>query len=39
MQEKLIRVTNNMVGEIESEDNIQVPGIGLLLRIQEALDE
>ena len=39
MQEKLIRATNELVGEVESEENIQVLGVGLLLRIQAALDE
>ena len=39
MQEKLIKATNELVGEVESEENIRVLGIGLLLRIQAALDE
>ena len=39
MQEKLIKTTNKLGGEVESEENIQVPAIGLLLRIQVALDE
>ena len=39
MQEKLIKATNELGGEVESEESIQVPGIGLLLRIQVALDE
>ena len=39
MQEKLIKATNELGGEVESEESIQVPAIGLLLRIQAALDE
>ena len=39
MQEKLIKATNELGGEVESEESIQVPAIGLLLRIQVALDE
>ena len=39
MQEKLIKATNELGGEVESEENIQVPAIGLPLRIQVALDE
>ena len=39
MQEKLIKVTNELGGEVESEESIQVPAIGLLLRTQAALDE
>ena len=39
MQEKLIKATNKLGGEVESEESIQVLGIGLLLRIQAALDE
>ena len=39
MQEKLIKATNELGGEVESEENIQIPAIGLLLRIQAALDE
>ena len=39
MQEKLIKATNELGGEVKSEENIQVPAIGLLLRIQAALDE
>ena len=39
MQEKLIKVTNELGGEVESEKKIQVLAIGLLLRIQVALDE
>ena len=39
MQEKLIKVTNELGGEVKSEENIQVPAIGLLLRIQAALNE
>ena len=39
MQEKLIRATNELGGEVKSEENIQIPAIGLLLRIQAALDE
>ena len=30
MQEKLIKATNELGGEVESEERIQVPGIGLL---------
>ena len=39
MREKLIKATNKLGGEVKSEENIQVPAIGLLLRIQAALDE
>ena len=39
MQEKRIKATNELGGEVESEESIQVPAIGLLLRIQVALDE
>ena len=39
MQEKLIKATNKLGGEVKSEENIQVLAIGLLLRIQAALDE
>ena len=39
MQEKLIKATNELGGEVKSEENIQVPAIRLLLRIQAALDE
>ena len=39
MQEKLIKATNELGGEVESEESIQVPAIGLLLRIQVAIDE
>ena len=39
MWEKLIKATNELGGEVKSEENIQVPAIGLLLRIQAALDE
>ena len=39
MQEKLIKATKELGGEVESGENIQIPGIGLLLRIQAALDE
>ena len=39
MQEKLIRAPNKLGGEVKSEENKQVPAIGLLLRIQMALDE
>ena len=38
MWEKLIRATNKL-GEVKSEENIQILAIGLLLRIQAALDE
>ena len=39
MQEKLIKATNELRGGVESEENIQIPAVGLLLRIQAALDE
>ena len=39
MQEKLIKATKELGGEVKSKENIQVPAIGLLLRIQAALDE
>ena len=39
MQEKLIKATNELGGEVESEENIQILAIGLLLRIQAALDK
>ena len=39
MQEKLIKATNKLGGEVKSEENIEVLAIGLLLRIQAALDE
>ena len=39
MQEKLIKATNKLGGEVKSKENIQVLAIGLLLRIQAALDE
>ena len=39
MQEKLIKATNELGGEVESEEHIQIPAIGLLLRIQAALDK
>ena len=39
MWEKLIKATNELGGEVKSKENIQVPAIGLLLRIQVALDE
>ena len=39
MREKLIKATNELGGEVKSEENIQVLAIGLLLRIQAALDE
>ena len=39
MQEKLVKATNKLGGEVESKESIQVPGKGLLLRIQAALDE
>ena len=39
MQEKLIKATNKLGGEVESKENIQVLAIGLFLRIQVALDE
>ena len=39
MREKLIKATNELGGEVKSEENIQVQAIGLLLRIQVALDE
>ena len=39
MWEKLIKATNKLGGEVKSEENIQILAIGLLLRIQVALDE
>ena len=39
MQEKLIKATKELGGEVESEENIQIWAIGLLLRIQAALDK
>ena len=39
MWEKLIKATNKLGGAVKSEENIQIPAIGLLLRIQAALDE
>ena len=39
MQEKLIKATNKLGGKVESKESIQVLTIGLLLRIQAALDE
>ena len=39
MREKLIKATNKLGGEVKSEENIQVLAIGLLLRIQAALEE
>ena len=39
MWEKLIKATNELREEIKSKESIQVLAIGLLLRIQAALDE
>ena len=39
MQEKLVKATNELGGDVESKESIQVLGKGLLLRIQAALDE
>ena len=39
MSNKLIKVANNLGNEIMNEENIKIPAVDLLLRIQAALDE
>ena len=39
VSDKLIKVANNLGNEIMNEENIKIPAIDLLLRIQAALDE
>ena len=39
MSDKLIKVANNLGNEIMNEENIKIPAVDLLLRIQAVLDK
>ena len=39
MSDKLIKVVNNLGNKIMNEENIKIPAVDLLLRIQAALDK
>ena len=39
MVNKLVQAANNLENEVRNEENIKIPAIDLLLRIQAALDE